>query len=757
MSRLLLQDFSLLRFAFLIATLTSPVLADPVVLQFHPRTADNLLETDCVNSSGVHVAGNSSFDGSGGSWELVGDPSAPSYTSAQDHTGGSGSGSVEFTTVTLAGGSYAQLKSCRIPMSALEYDKPYTISFFIKSQVEPAYVEATLHTYNSANVRLSPDSSNGNALNVYSTSIGAASETGEWEEVTLVVTITDRNVAKVQVAIGYMASGPQRPNVFVDDVYFGRGISFANEPSDERDTFSSDRVEIDVLGNWRVKENGEWKDFFPFGLYPDLARTDYDSLSAAGFNLVLSQQYVSQVAKARDAEPVRMYAGLRLAKYARQDSGWPLTTLTATIEDILDDSTLADTLLLYDWDNEENWGRWSWMDDVASTLRGEDADRPIYMLNGYAAVQRLFSPFSDVAGTYVGYDSALPMSGRYANVGRFEVLQSLEKQRTPVSIAQLNSVEDTEHGFRLRVYDALIKGAKGIVYWGDDDPLVMGTNDRVENREWWDDVPNLREELDELLPILKQPHWTTWTAASSDPNILFGTRDYDDEGYLIVANPQATPSKVTFTLSGLSPTEAWDFLHEDAFVTLVQGGQFTVMLPAHSTAVYRLSTDAYAEMLPNVGMETADSPLSAWNDYGPGTFVQDGSVKYNGSYSAKISSASATADNTYLYYYGALQPGKTYRFTAMVKTDNVVKNNSGNAFDGAFIQLFASGGINAFLPTPALSGTNDWQLVQKTFVAPSPACLADSPPCPNGWYVRLRLWNASGEVWFDNVSLKELP
>jgi hypothetical protein len=368
------------------------------------------------------------------------------------------------------------------------------------------------------------------------------------------------------------------------------------------------------------------------------------------------------------------------------------------------------------------------------------------VLNGEAAVQRSFYSLSDVAGTYVNFNSD-------KTAGGFETLQFLPGQRTPASIAQINDVENVEHGFRMRVYDALIKGARGIVHFGDGLPEVPDEDRHLELKEWWGEVPDLRREIDQLVPLLKQPFGVSWSATSSNSEILVGRRDLNGDGYLIVANPKGSDTKVTFTLTGIVPSEVWNYF-DDAFVTLVQDGKFTVMLKAHSTVVYRLSTDPYAELLPNVGMEAAGSPLSAWNDYGPGTFTQDGSVKYNGSYSAKISDTSTTSDNTYLYYYGALQPGKTYRFTAMVKTNNVVKNNSANALDGAFIQLFASGGINQFLPTPALSGTNDWQLVQKTFVAPSPSC---APPCANAWYVRLRLWNASGEVWFDNVSLKELP
>lgn len=711
--------------------------------QDYPRGTNLLSSTVCSPT----------FSGGATSWVFSSDggtPTLPAYDASDSVT--SGSGSIKFPAMTsgvTTANFFSKLTSCSI--GGIAPNKPYTVSFYMKAPAAGTYVEAVLFMFDASN----------NSLGYTKTKMAAVSIANTWQEVTGVFTAPNPATASVRIGIETVYTGSSRPELSVDDVYLGEGVSFAARPlgmpSETRKTFNGpNQVKIDEWGNWQTYDdaNDAWNDFFPFGLYPDLARPDYDSLSRQGFNLVMSQQFASQIEHAQSAvstefNPQGMYACLRLAAYAKPgDSTFNLTNLPGVITDLTGGS-LARTLLCYDWDNEKNWTNGAQWTSMTSLIHTDDTKRPIYVLNGYPAVQRAFYSLSDVAGTYVDFDTT-------ESAGNFEVLQNLPGQRTPASIAQINEVENTSYGFRLRVYDALIRGARGIVYWGDGKDNVADEVRHVEYQAWWCDVKKLRREIDQLLPLLKQPYGVSWTAASSDADILVGRRDLNGEGYLIVANPKGTATRVVFTLSGITPSEVWNYF-DDTFIALVQGGQFTVDLPAHSTAVYRLSNNTYPEILQNVGMETTGSPLPQWGVTGVTALTQDGTEKYAGSYSAKITN-STVANTTYLQYYAALQPGKHYRFSAMVKTDSVSPSSS-SATDGALIQLYALGGINQFLSSPALTGTQDWQLIQSTFTAPSPACLGHMPPdcASTDWYVRLRLWNASGEVWFDNVSLKELP
>lgn len=728
--------------------------ADPVAPPHVPHGA-NLLDLQCANF-GTPQDGNGEFDGIAG-WTIDNTDIDPLYDASVSRT--SGSGSIRFpaasgltpdiaateTSPFIAGTYSGRVRSCMISSANFEYDKPYTVSFYVHSTALPAYVSVVLHFYSSTGVLLEYTAKK---LAVAATT--TVTSTQDWQEASAQFTITNHDAAKIQILFDAVYTGPTRPDIYVDDVYFGEGISFAESAPSSRPIFNGVTVKVDALGNWQTHDTatGTWKDFFPFGLYPDLTRDNYVSLANQGFNLVMSQQYTSQIQKAKD---VGIRAGLRLAKYAVPgDPYWTLTRLGDTIGAI-SAAGQSDTLLMYDWDNENNWMTWNHWQDMVDTIRTGDTDQdgvadhdadndhPIYILNGYPAVQPRFTDWSDVVGTYVDFNRTRDGGGG------LEVLQNLERQSTPVSIAQLNQVEEQSYAFRLRVYDALIRGARGIVYWGDDDDKIPALIRRIENRPWWSDVATLRTEIDRLQPILKQPHWTNWSATSSDTNILFGTRDYGGEGYLIVANPQASSATVTFTLNGLFALEVWDYF-DQAFVAPIVGGQFAVALPAHGTAVYRLS---YHEALANGGLDIAASPLLAdWIGSGSG-YGLDTTVKYAGSYAARIVNDNLSDDRAFLQYFSALKPNTTYRFSAMIKTDNITKATS-DIYTGAVIQLYVGGFKNEFLPNPGLSGTHDWQQVQYTFTTPA--------TFPNStWYVRLRLREATGTVWFDNPSLREIP
>jgi Carbohydrate binding domain len=670
------------------------------------------------SAGGTNLLTNSIFNGSTG-WSLS---PIPQYDSTVSRTS-DGTGSIKIPVNTS---NYAQVRSGL--MTNFELNKPYTISFYIKTQHEPVYVSACLHMYDADD----------NRTFSYATGQATTSTTGEWQEVAFIVTVTDPDIEKIKVVIEKKASATYTSDYHIDEVYFGEGISFEQAPVSSREPFDGSKVKIDELGNWQVYEGSSWKDFFPFGLYPGV-RTDYESLSDQGFNLVMSQQFRSQVEMAEDAvstfNPNGMRAGLRLARYAVPgDAYWTHTLLESVVTDLNTD--LSETLLCYDWDNENNWSTWSYWFDMVDAVRDNDTSHPIYILNGNPAVQRLFSErLSDVCGTYTGFDTVNYESG----YSKFKILQSLEKQTTPVSIAQLNYVEDETYGFRLRLYYALIMGAKGIVWWGDTVALA-------ETYDWWDSIEDLRTEVDALMPIIKQPHWTSWSVSSSDSKILFGTRDYNDDGYMIVMNSEDTSSLITFTLSDLDTTEVWNYF-DDKFVSSVSDDKFTVLLAANSTAVYRLVDVNYPENILNGDMETSGSPLATWIKTGEATVTRDTTIKYSGEASAKIVNSATTDDSTLLQYYPALKPSTTYRFTAMMKTDSVVKDDSGDNYSGAIVQVYTGGG-NWFVPTGGISGTNDWQLVEKIFT---------TPEIPNtNWYIRLRLREASGTVWYDNVKLQEL-
>jgi len=72
---------------------------------------------------------------------------------------------------------------------------------------------------------------------------------------------------------------------------------------------------------------------------------------------------------------------------------------------------------------------------------------------------------------------------------------------------------------RLRLYNAILLGAKAMGYWrdcyGSCAEKYQKSVGPVDRKPWWPDFPNLRREVDQLLPIIRQPHGTPWTVSVS--------------------------------------------------------------------------------------------------------------------------------------------------------------------------------------------------------------------------------------------------
>jgi hypothetical protein len=95
------------------------------------------------------------------------------------------------------------------------------------------------------------------------------------------------------------------------------------------------------------------------------------------------------------------------------------------------------------------------------------------------------------------------------------------------------------------------------------------------------------------MPVIRMPHWTSWSLSSNNPLIDFGTRDYEEQGYVIVTNEQESAQTVTFTISGLSytPQVARDFFTYETEAE-ISSSQFAVTIPAYGSKVYVLEAEA---------------------------------------------------------------------------------------------------------------------------------------------------------------------
>ena len=193
-------------------------------------------------------------------------------------------------------------------------------------------------------------------------------------------------------------------------------------------------------------------------------------------------------------------AGIEISRFMTQGN---LPELSRRLEDI-ENAGLMDNVLFYYWDNEVFYGVWP--DSIVETIRDFDTDvngnkrNPIYSLNGMQSLSRTYHNdqphLIDVTGTYIPDEQGTDDRGAVGNSHRFVILDNIHLQRCPAVIAQMNS--GIGHNFRARLYNAISKGAKGMVFWVDCASGCFadygGFIPPIENQPWWADFPRIRRE-----------------------------------------------------------------------------------------------------------------------------------------------------------------------------------------------------------------------------------------------------------------------
>ncbi|HBM80518.1 MAG TPA: hypothetical protein DD426_06745, partial [Clostridiaceae bacterium] len=145
------------------------------------------------------------------------------------------------------------------------------------------------------------------------------------------------------------------------------------------------------------------------------------------------------------------------------------------------------------------------------------------------------------------------------------------------------------------------------------------------------------------------------------------------------------------------------------------------------------------------------SGWSAWTAPGqtPFNVSLDSANKHSGNYSAKISS-DANTRGAYTQNNVPALAGKTYKFSAYVKTENIVKANSGDKGADIRVCMWKSGGGDAaspvFLAPTTLTGNNDWTLLEKVITIPENATAVG---------IQCYIGVAKGTAWFDDARVEE--
>jgi len=532
-----------------------------------------------------------------------------------------GTGSFKMTTVYPALG-FSTIQSQLIPVIP---GKTYTLSFYMRSEVFPASVP---------NIYVAYYDSNQNYLHGTDGTRQGLSCSGAWQECSVKFRPESGDVyVKVVNLLMHSMIGYNGP-VWIDNFYMGEGIGFEQAPS-AKNPFSGAQTKIDALGNVEIFKNGLWNPFFPIGIYTDAYRNDWGIYSVQGFNTNMWAGTYWHVQKAKNASsmfnPDGMMSGMEIGSYCISGSANynNLTLLESRIEEIKNNN-LMDYLLWYYFDNEA-FSEWDVPVAVTNKVKELDVDtsnnrlHPIYALQGMEGLARKYNDLFDVCGDYVTSPEPQSYPEQYRSAWGITTLWNIEQQKSPPVIALIN------HGvglkFRARVFTAIAKGAKGIAFWMDDS-LERGYAIPVEDQPWWNDLPNIRNEIDQLLPIIRMPHWTSWSLSSNNNLIDFGTRDYQDKAYIIVTNEQSSTQSVTFIISGLSYVAKGIknfFTHE--IESQIINNQFTISIPAYGSKVYILENNIEEMLI----LKVLCNESSSQTIYDDSWFANDGTLTGNAS------------------------------------------------------------------------------------------------------------------------------
>lgn len=479
----------------------------------------------------------------------------------------------------------------------VEQGKTYTFGFYFKTVNGPTNVGAQISLHDEKGTYLR------NLISAH----GGTTRDDEWQEFALPFTVPE-GVVSVGLQVYKTENTKPGGQVWADDFYLGEGLGLEQPPS-PKTPFDGAQVRVDHLGNFEVKEGDDWKPFFPLCMFSDNTR-DWSVYSKQGWNTIMWAGSAQQIKQAKDARsdfnPKGMRAGFQISQYTFP-SGWAyndMADLTRKMKDI-SEGDLNEILLLLYWDNENNHDQWQVPVEVINTIKKLDVDssgkrlHPIYALQGTYNLARVHAAkgLVDVTGTYFGGSAADNGGAGTGGEEGFFVLDHLEKQTNPAAFAQFNGVDGAGE-MRLRLYNAITSGARAMGYWVDAFNPGLRTEfpkvGPVDEKAWWPDFPNLRREVDQLLPLIREPQWTSWKATAKEATqIRIGTRDHDSQSYVWLINQSSTPREVILKLEDLPyrVAEVRDYF-DDSKIATVEGGTFSLNLPgigiSSGTKVLRL-------------------------------------------------------------------------------------------------------------------------------------------------------------------------
>ncbi|MAD16734.1 MAG: hypothetical protein CL579_11765 [Alteromonadaceae bacterium] len=488
------------------------------------------------------------------------------------------SGSIKLTNaISTNSSNYDWVLSDSYPVIA---GQQYTLSAKIYSDTFPAPVAATLIIFRKAD---------GSWLENSISAIQSPSDKNTWQEMTTHFYVPEQAASAQVYSFMSQKLNEYTGNIWLDEFFLAEGISYALPASVKR-PFNGQYTKVDSLGNISVLKSGVHTPFIPLCIHADNQRADWKIYSTQGFNCNMwagSAQYIQKAKEAvSDFNPNGMMSGLQIASFMMPNhSHYANQSLLQSRIDDIENQNLQESLLLYYWDNEKEQIReWDVPKQMTTAIRDKNTGHPIYMLLDGEGITRKYASSQvnmvDMIGDYINV-------GRYRDSDGFITANNLEHQTSPVTFAQINYGSGLQ--FRAKIYAGLAKGARAFSVWRDDFKQTSEQAGAIENALWWHQLPQIRRELDQLQPLIKQAHWTDWRLGVSSKSIDYGTRNLAGLGYIILSNEHAEAIQTQVNLVDLpyDASKAINYLTGEPIAN-IDNGQFNVSLPAYGSLVIQL-------------------------------------------------------------------------------------------------------------------------------------------------------------------------
>ncbi|MDH7568283.1 MAG: carbohydrate binding family 9 domain-containing protein [Armatimonadota bacterium] len=324
------------------------------------------------------------------------------------------------------------------------------------------------------------------------------------------------------------------------------------------------------------------------------------------------------------------------------------------------------------------------------------------------------------------------------------------------------AVYPTRQQTRFMAYHAIVRGARGILYWG--------VNYTPKPSPFWNDLRTVVYELAQLHDVLAGPN------SGDQVEVLEGAPAIETlvrrpgesmDRFIIAVNASPKPVRARLAVPRAMPKVSWRVLFEGRRVV---GNPIVDQFEPYGVHIYTASTTFPEErllslppvpesarlrpedltepgnLLINPGaeysQENEEAPVG-WELRPPFGGSVTTEVKRSGRFALALRSDGPSAMPLWVQSGIATAPGRRYRFSAYARTRPA----------GLPIRLYAewvgSDGkyLGGYVPAQWLSGSAGWQVHQIEFTV--------THPDAQKLYVVMQL-RGEGEAWFDDVRLQEV-